>query len=248
MKTVTGSLFSGSWCLSLRLAAPSTAARLSTAILRASSENAAASFASKSETSSATFGFARTFGLIAAADPNAASLPNSRRDIRFSIPLYSALQKPFPAVPHEASLVICRCGAPALTISCHRSSAGQASEGVAAIVRYLGEKLPATKVLLLAVFPRAELATDVLRVAVGEINASISHLHDGERVHFLDIGRHFQWRDCSLRTNLMPGPPPPQPRRLRDMGEGDGADPFVTRYPANQGIHDIRGVVPIRAS
>ncbi len=84
------------------------------------------------------------------------------------------------------------------------ASAGQAAEGVAAIVRYLGEKLPATKVLLLGVFPRAESATDVLRLAVGEINASISRLHDGERVHFLDIGRHFQWRDGSLRTNLMP--------------------------------------------
>ncbi|MGI8922996.1 MAG: GDSL-type esterase/lipase family protein [Fimbriimonadales bacterium] len=83
-------------------------------------------------------------------------------------------------------------------------SPAKTAEGIAAIVGYLGEKLPETKVLLLGVFPRGETASDPLRIAVGQTTASISRLHDGQRVHLLNIGRHFQWRDGALRTNLMP--------------------------------------------
>ena len=72
-----------------------------------------------------------------------------------------------------------------------------------AVVDYLREKLPATKILLLAVFPRSEI-NDPQRAEVNQINQIISKLGDGKFVHYLDIGPKFLLPDGTLPRDIMP--------------------------------------------
>jgi lysophospholipase L1-like esterase len=66
--------------------------------------------------------------------------------------------------------------------------------GVTAIVKAIHAKSPATKVLLLAVFPRGDRPDGNFGAAqakLKQVNAIISKLHDGKTVHYLDIGEQF---------------------------------------------------------
>jgi lysophospholipase L1-like esterase len=83
-------------------------------------------------------------------------------------------------------------------------SAEQIAEGITAIVKTIGEKSPSTKVLLLAVFPRAAKAEDPARLKIAEINKIISKLDDGKRVRYLDIGKKFLQEDGTLTKEIMP--------------------------------------------
>ena len=76
--------------------------------------------------------------------------------------------------------------------------------GVTAIVAELRKQLPDTKVLLLAVFPRAEKPTDGARGKIKEINDTIAKLDDGKAVRYLDIGSKFLAEDGSLTKAIMP--------------------------------------------
>ena len=67
----------------------------------------------------------------------------------------------------------------------------QIAEGVAAVVKKLREKLPKTKILVLAIFPRGADSNDAKRKVNAEANLTIKKLADGEMVHFLDIGEKF---------------------------------------------------------
>ncbi|MDO4570601.1 MAG: platelet-activating factor acetylhydrolase IB subunit [Planctomycetia bacterium] len=80
----------------------------------------------------------------------------------------------------------------------------QTIEGIQAILETLGEKLPNTKVLLLAVFPRSEKPTDALRVKVEEINAGLPALCDNERVFFLNFNDQFLTKEGILTREIMP--------------------------------------------
>ncbi|HYC71546.1 MAG TPA: GDSL-type esterase/lipase family protein [Opitutaceae bacterium] len=85
------------------------------------------------------------------------------------------------------------------------------------IVRLIREKLPETKVLLLAIFPRAARPaqdgsiTDSARAdaekrmaAIRVANAEIAKLDDGAHVRFLDIGPKFLAPDGSIPREIMP--------------------------------------------
>jgi lysophospholipase L1-like esterase len=85
-----------------------------------------------------------------------------------------------------------------------RDTAPQIAEGVTAIVREILKQCPATKVLLLAVFPRAEKADAPVRAKIAEINAIIAKLDDGQKVFFLDIGQKFLEADGTLPKSIMP--------------------------------------------
>ncbi|MBS1721898.1 MAG: hypothetical protein JSS66_02705 [Armatimonadetes bacterium] len=84
------------------------------------------------------------------------------------------------------------------------SNPKQAAQGISLILKTLMKELPSTKILLLAVFPRAESPQDPMRHSVDEINAQITSFDDGHRVHFEDIGYAFKNTDGTLRTLLMP--------------------------------------------
>jgi lysophospholipase L1-like esterase len=61
---------------------------------------------------------------------------------------------------------------------------------------------PEAKILLLAIFPRGA-ADDPVRGTIAEINAVISRLHDGERVHYLDIGAKFLDAEGNIPKDVM---------------------------------------------
>jgi lysophospholipase L1-like esterase len=77
--------------------------------------------------------------------------------------------------------------------------------GVTKIVGTLREKLPQTKVLLLAIFPRAPRADDPARARIQAINDQLAKLDDGGRtIKYLDIGPKFLEADGTLPKDVMP--------------------------------------------
>ena len=85
-----------------------------------------------------------------------------------------------------------------------RNTAAETIRGVAAVVRQIRLKLPATKILLLGIFPRNHLATDPVRLQLNEVNATLTRLNDGRFIRYLDIGPKFLAADGSLSTKIMP--------------------------------------------
>jgi lysophospholipase L1-like esterase len=79
----------------------------------------------------------------------------------------------------------------------------QIADGVKAIIKTIQEKSPHTKVLLLAVFPRANLKTGERNKKIDEINAIIKNLHHGQKVKYLDIGQKFLV-DGNMSKDIMP--------------------------------------------
>lgn len=84
-----------------------------------------------------------------------------------------------------------------------RNTTEEAIAGVTAVVHTLREKLPHSRVLLLALFPRGD-PDDPQRAQVAEVNRGLAQLHDGKGVHFLDLGRHFVGADGVISPEIMP--------------------------------------------
>jgi lysophospholipase L1-like esterase len=83
-----------------------------------------------------------------------------------------------------------------------RNSAAEIAEGVGAVVLELQEDFPDAKILLLGVFPRGR-PNDPVRATIADINRTIAKLHDGKRVHYLDIGAKFLAADGSIPADVM---------------------------------------------
>jgi arylsulfatase A-like enzyme/lysophospholipase L1-like esterase len=84
-----------------------------------------------------------------------------------------------------------------------RNTPAEAVEGVTAVVKCLRAKLPDSRILLMALFPRGEKA-DPIRDQVREVNAVIARLDDGTFVRFLDVGAKFLQADGTISKELMP--------------------------------------------
>ncbi|CAN5737595.1 hypothetical protein BH09VER1_BH09VER1_40070 [soil metagenome] len=78
------------------------------------------------------------------------------------------------------------------------------ARGVTKIVSTLREKLPQTKILLLAIFPRGQDANNAQRKTNDQVNAIISKLADDKHVFYLDIGPKFLQPDGTLSKDIMP--------------------------------------------
>jgi len=76
--------------------------------------------------------------------------------------------------------------------------------GVKAIIGELRRRLPHTKVLLLAVFPREEQPTAFLRRLNEQVNAIISGYADGRHVFFANINASLLNADGTLSRDIMP--------------------------------------------
>jgi len=76
--------------------------------------------------------------------------------------------------------------------------------GMRLVLERLRAKLPETKVLVLAIFPRGEPATDRMRVNNDQANALIAKLADNERVFFLDLNKSMLDADGKLPRDIMP--------------------------------------------
>jgi beta-glucosidase len=84
------------------------------------------------------------------------------------------------------------------------NSSEQIAEGVTAIVKKLRDKLPNTKVLILAIFPRGADNNDPKRQVNMKANEQIAKLADGKMVEYLDIGPKFLAADGTLSKEIMP--------------------------------------------
>jgi lysophospholipase L1-like esterase len=84
-----------------------------------------------------------------------------------------------------------------------RNTVPEVADGVQAVVNDIRAKLPDSKILLLAIFPRGTL-DDPQRAQVALINTLIAKLDDGKTVKFLDIGPKFLKFDGTLPKSIMP--------------------------------------------
>ena len=94
-----------------------------------------------------------------------------------------------------------------LMIGTNNAGCGNPAEiaaGVEAIVTKLRTKLPQTKVLVLAIFPRGPDTKDPLRQVNTKTNEIIAKLADNKDVYFLDIGAKFLDKDGNLPREIMP--------------------------------------------
>jgi lysophospholipase L1-like esterase len=83
-----------------------------------------------------------------------------------------------------------------------RNTAAEIAEGIGAVVLELQKDFPQAKILLLAVFPRST-PNDPVRATIAEINTIIAKLHDGDRVHYLDIGSRFLDAERNIPRDVM---------------------------------------------
>lgn len=75
--------------------------------------------------------------------------------------------------------------------------------GVAAIVQLLRERLPETKILLLAIFQRREHPTEE-RAVLDRANEIASKLADNKKIFYMDINHLFLRPDGTIPADLMP--------------------------------------------
>jgi beta-glucosidase len=86
-----------------------------------------------------------------------------------------------------------------------RNTPEEIASGIKEIVKTVRKKLPDTKILLLAVFPRKRPndAKDIDE-RIAKINGTIKKLDDGKMIHYLDIGPKFLDKDGVLPKEIMP--------------------------------------------
>jgi lysophospholipase L1-like esterase len=89
------------------------------------------------------------------------------------------------------------------TINGSTCSSAEIAEGVGAVVAEMRRDFPAAKILLLAIFPRANPG-DAIRQTVADVNPLIAKLHDGKNVFFLDIGARFLDANGVIQPDIMP--------------------------------------------
>jgi beta-glucosidase len=83
------------------------------------------------------------------------------------------------------------------------NTAEEIADGIKAIVAKLRAKLPETKILLLAIFPRGPMPNPQ-REKISKTNELASQVADGKMVHYLDIGPKFLTADGVLEKEVMP--------------------------------------------
>jgi lysophospholipase L1-like esterase len=87
----------------------------------------------------------------------------------------------------------------------HRAENSETTaDGIRRLVDEIRRRLPATKVLLLAIFPRGEKPDDSLRSINDRVNRIMAGDADGRSVHFLDINAALTRPDGTLSKDVMP--------------------------------------------
>ena len=86
----------------------------------------------------------------------------------------------------------------------HRmDKAADTALGIQTILSVLAEKLPQTKILLLAIFPRSAKPTQKLRVLNEEVNQIIAHFADDKHVFFRNINAVFLDEEGRITSDVM---------------------------------------------
>jgi lysophospholipase L1-like esterase len=76
--------------------------------------------------------------------------------------------------------------------------------GVKLVVNEIRQRQPQAKLLLLAIFPRGNNPDDGHRPGIKLVNDTISKLHDGKNIFFMDINDKFLQADGALSADNMP--------------------------------------------
>jgi lysophospholipase L1-like esterase len=82
--------------------------------------------------------------------------------------------------------------------------AQEIADGVIAVVRKIREKVPESKILLLAIFPSGERRENPQRVRSIAANTIFRKVADGRMIRYLDIGDRFTKRDGTISKIIMP--------------------------------------------
>lgn len=106
-----------------------------------------------------------------------------------------------PAKGHAPKLVVMMIGTNNSNGS--DNTAEEIADGNKAIVAKLREKLPDTKILMLAIFPRGD-KPNAQREKNAKASLMASKVADGKMVHYLDIGNAFLEKDGTLTKEVMP--------------------------------------------
>jgi beta-glucosidase len=84
-----------------------------------------------------------------------------------------------------------------------RNTAEEIGAGVTAVVHKIRAKLPTTKILLLAIFPRREKPTEE-RAVLAKASRIAATLADNHTIFYMDINKIFLRPDRSIPAELMP--------------------------------------------
>lgn len=76
--------------------------------------------------------------------------------------------------------------------------------GVLTILDELHQRLPTSKVLLMAIFPRSRNTNKPMRQRIDATNTLIRNFADGKQIHWLDINNQFLTKDGVLLESVMP--------------------------------------------
>ena len=96
---------------------------------------------------------------------------------------------------------------------------GDIAAGIQAILADLKGRWPATKVLLLGIFPRSPKPTDKPRINNDEANKLIAAFADGQQVQYLNINDKLLDADGTLTKEIMPDALHPQQKGYRIWAE-----------------------------
>ena len=83
------------------------------------------------------------------------------------------------------------------------NTAAEIADGIITICKRLRARLPRTKILLLAIFPR-DLGPSPQRDKNAEASLLASRIADGRWIHYLDINQEFLTPDGRLSRDIMP--------------------------------------------
>lgn len=75
--------------------------------------------------------------------------------------------------------------------------------GVQAIVKQIRERLPETKLLICAIFPRGQTFSPQ-RGKILQVNQALAKLADGDMIHYVDFGAAMIESDGSISKTVMP--------------------------------------------
>src|SRR5215831_8911456 len=88
--------------------------------------------------------------------------------------------------------------------SIHGNTPQEIADGVGAVVQKLRDKVPESKILLLAIFPSGERPESPQRVRAMAANVIFQKVADGRMIRYLDIGDRFTNRDGTISRIIMP--------------------------------------------
>ncbi len=84
------------------------------------------------------------------------------------------------------------------------NTAEEIADGIIAVCQRLRTRLPETKILLLAIFPRDPNAAAEVRAKNAQASLLASAVADGRRIYYMDINDKFLAKDGTLPKNVMP--------------------------------------------